>query len=160
MAPLLRRLDFADMADAALVHRRAFDAALPTLAGLHTPEEDRRFYAEQVFRACAIWGAYGGDRMLGIIAFRPDWIDQLYVQPEAQGVGIGTALLQLAQARHARLQLWTFQRNTRARRFYEARGFALVDETDGSRNEEREPDALYLWTRPDSATAPAARTGE
>ena len=32
-------------------------------------------------------------------------------------------------------------------RFYEARGFALVRETDGSGNEEREPDALYLWTR-------------
>jgi len=32
-------------------------------------------------------------------------------------------------------------------RFYEARGFALVRETDGSGNEEKEPDALYLWTR-------------
>jgi GNAT superfamily N-acetyltransferase len=157
MAPLLRRLDLADMADAALVHRRAFDTALPTLAGLHTPEEDRWFYAERVFRTCETWGAHDGGRMLGIIAFRDDWVDQLYVLPEAQGEGIGTALLAVAQGRHARLQLWTFQRNTRARRFYEARGFSLVAETDGTRNEEREPDALYRWTRPDMTTALTAR---
>ena len=45
------------------------------------------------------------------------------------------------------LHLWTFQRNAQARRFYEARSFALVKETDGAGNEEKEPDALYLWTR-------------
>jgi hypothetical protein len=33
-----------------------------------------------------------------------------------------------------------------ARRFYEARGFALIQETDGTGNEEKEPDALYLDT--------------
>ena len=32
-------------------------------------------------------------------------------------------------------------------RFYEARGFALVRQTDGAGYEEKEPDALYLWTR-------------
>ena len=45
------------------------------------------------------------------------------------------------------LQLWTFRRNAPARRFYEARGFALIQQTDGARNEEKEPDALYLGTR-------------
>jgi hypothetical protein len=34
-----------------------------------------------------------------------------------------------------------------ARRFYERRGFVLTEETDGSRNEEREPDARYVWSR-------------
>jgi hypothetical protein len=32
-----------------------------------------------------------------------------------------------------------------ARRFYE--GFALIQQTDGAHNEEKEPDALYLWRR-------------
>jgi putative acetyltransferase len=85
--------------------------------------------------------------VIGVIAFREDWIDQLYVLPPAQGRGVGSELLQLAQNTYPRLQLWTFQRNRRARRFYEARGFALVRETDGTANEEKEPDALYLWTR-------------
>jgi GNAT superfamily N-acetyltransferase len=82
-----------------------------------------------------------------VIAFHDDWIEQLYVLPEAQGRGLGSELLDVAKQASARLQLWTFQRNAPARRFYEARGFALVEQTDGARNEENEPDARYLWTR-------------
>lgn len=144
---MLRRLALSDMDAAARIHRIAFDRALPALAGLHTPEEDRSFFRERVFAECELWGAFGGGGMIGMIAFRKDWIDQLYVLPEAQGQGIGSSLLQRAQTSVERLQLWTFQRNVPARRFYEARGFTLVRETDGSGNEEKEPDALYLWTR-------------
>jgi GNAT superfamily N-acetyltransferase len=132
---------------AARVHRTAFDRALPTLAGLHAPEEDQWFFRERVFTTCEMWGAFDGGAMTGMLAFREDWIDQLYILPEAQGRGLGTALLEIAQNTFDRLQLWTFQRNVQARRFYELRGFALVQETDGAQNEEKEPDALYLWRR-------------
>ena len=141
----VRRLDLADMDAAAGVHRAAFDHALPWLRGLHTPDEDRWFFRERVFATCEIWGAFDGAAMSGIIAFREGWIDQLYVLPTAQRRGVGSELLQVAQNAFDRLQLWTFQRNGR---FYEARGFALVRQTDGAGNEEREPDALYLWMRP------------
>ena len=144
----IRQLELADMDAAAGVHRTAFDDALPWLTGLHTPEEDRWFYRERVFTGCQAHGAFEGGALTGIIAFRSDWIDQLYVLPEAQGRGAGSELLDIAKRACARLQLWTFQRNLKARRFYEARGFALVEETDGTRNEEKEPDARYLWTRP------------
>jgi GNAT superfamily N-acetyltransferase len=77
----------------------------------------------------------------------PHAIDQLYVLPGAHGQGIGTSLLEIAQHAFDHLQLWTFQRDANARCFYETRGFALLRETDGSDNEEKEPDALYLWTR-------------
>src|SRR6185437_14189007 len=53
----LRRLELADMDAAARIHRAAFDRALPWLAGLHTPDEDRWFFRERVFRACEVWGA-------------------------------------------------------------------------------------------------------
>jgi GNAT superfamily N-acetyltransferase len=144
---MLRRLELVDMDTAARVLRTAFDQALPWLAGLHTPEEDQWFFRERLFKTCEVWGDFDGAAMIGVIAFREDWIDQLYVLPTAQGRGGGTRLLQVAQNSFDRLRLWTFQRNIRARRFYEARGFALVEETDGTRNEEKEPDALYLWTR-------------
>ena len=127
---MLRQFKLDDMDAAARVVRTAFDQALPSLAGLHTPEEDQWFFRERVF-----------------IAFREGWIDQLYVLPEAQRRGVGKDLLQVAQNAFDRLQLWTFQRNAPARRFYKARGFALIQETDGAGNEEKEPDALYLWTR-------------
>ena len=132
---------------AAMVHRTAFRHALPWLLELHTPEEDRWFFRERLFATCEVWGAEDRTGLLGIIAFREGWIDQLYVLPNAARRGIGTRLLAVAQAKFARLQLWTFQRNALARQFYESRGFVLVEETDGAGNEEKEPDARYLWSR-------------
>jgi GNAT superfamily N-acetyltransferase len=141
---MLRRLELKDMDAAARVLRTSFDQALPSLAGLHTPKEDQWFFRKRVFKMCEVWGAFDNALMIGMVAFRKDWIDQLYVLPEAQGRGVGTELLQVAQSSFDRLHLWTSQP---ARRFYEARDFALVRETDGAGNEEKEPDALYLWTR-------------
>ena len=134
---MLRQLKLDDMDAAARVVRTAFDQALPSLAGLHTPEEDQWFFRERVFETCEVWGAFDGAAMRGIIAFREGWIDQLYVLPTAQRRGVGKDLLQVAQNAFDRLQLWTFQRNAPARRFYEARGFALIQQTDGARNEEK-----------------------
>jgi GNAT superfamily N-acetyltransferase len=144
---MARQLELADMDAAARVHRIAFDHALPWLTGLHTPDEDRWFYRERMFTTCVLWGAFDGEVMTGVIAFRDDWIEQLYVLPDAQRRGVGTELLDVAKRASDRLQLWTFQRNLAARRFYEARGFVRVEETDGARNEEQEPDARYLWRR-------------
>jgi putative acetyltransferase len=93
-----------------------------------------------------MWGVFG-ETLNGFIAFRENWIDQFYVLPVRQGHGIGSALLDIAKAAHPELSLWTFERNDPARRFYERRGFVAVDWTDGSGNEEREPDVLYRWTR-------------
>ena len=143
----IRQLDLAEMDAAARVHRTSFDHALPWLAGLHTSEEDRWFYRERMFKTCTLWGAFDDDGMTGLIAFHDDWIEQLYVLPEAQRRGVGTALLEVAKRASDRLQLWTFQRNGQARRFYQAHGFAAVEQTDGAGNEEKEPDARYLWTR-------------
>lgn len=144
---LIRRLAIEEMDQAARVHRVSFDHALPTLAGLHTADEDRWFFRERMFPLCQFWGSFDNSDMIGIIAFRERWIDQLYVLPSAQRQDVGSKLLQVAQREFDELNLWTFQRNTMARRFYEARGFVLVTETDGGRNEEKEPDALYRWLR-------------
>src|SRR5262245_66603646 len=92
-------------------------------------------------------GSLDGAEMAGLIAFRRGWIDQLYVLPSAQRRGVGSELLQIAQLAFARLNLWTFQCNRAARLFYAARGFRLIVETDGARNEANEPDALYRWSR-------------
>jgi putative acetyltransferase len=144
---VIRQLTLADAEAAAKVHRASFDERLPWLAGLHTPEEDRAFFANVVFNQCEVWGSFEGDVLIAFIAFRENWIDQFYVLPDHQGRGAGSALLARAQCRFPLLQLWTFQKNAPARRFYERRGFRVAEETDGSRNEEREPDIRYVWQR-------------
>jgi len=140
----LRRLGPDDMDAAAHVLRAALDDRLPWLAGRHTPAEDRRFLRAIVFPQGLLWGT-GDPGLTGFIALRDGWIDQLHVLPAHQRRGIGTALLNRAKAAAPALRLWTFQRNHAARAFYARHGFRLALETDGTRNEEREPDALYLW---------------
>src|ERR1700676_1484397 len=95
---MLRQLKVEDMDAAARIVRAAFDHALPSLAGLHTPKEDRWFFRERVIETCEVWGAFDSAGMTGMIAFRKDWIDQLYVLPDAQRRGIGTELLQVAKS--------------------------------------------------------------
>jgi putative acetyltransferase len=133
---MLRRLGLKDMDRAAAGHRASFDHALPALAGLHTPEEDRWFFRERMFPTFQLWGYFDKQQLVGIVAFRDGWVDQLYVLPSSQRRGIGTALLSIAQSQFPSLNLWTFQRNKAARRFYEKQGFTLAKETDSSANEE------------------------
>ena len=86
------------------------------------------------------------DTIPGSIALHDGWVQQLYLAPAHYRQGIGTALL--ATAKHhgpTGLRLFCFQRNSRARAFYEANGFTAVRFSDGSDNEEREPDIEYLW---------------
>ena len=142
-----RRLELNDMDAAAAVHRVAFLDALPMFQGLHTPEEDRRYFREQVFPVCEVWGAFYENTLVGIVAFRRDWIDQLYVLPGAQRRGVGSGLLQIARSAFPSFNAWTFQRNAVARNFYESRGFVKIKETDGAGNAEKEPDILYFWSR-------------
>ena len=77
------------------------------------------------------------------------FIEHLYILPECQDRGLGRQLLEKAMAGARELRLWTFQANEKARRFYERHGFTAERLTDGADNEEKQPDVLYHWVRPD-----------
>jgi ribosomal protein S18 acetylase RimI-like enzyme len=128
--------------------RRTWTTSLSFLPVLHTQVEDRAFFRERIFRSCAVTVVEREQAILGFIAHRPGWIDQLYVEPAWQRRGIGRTLVEDAKRAHRHLQLWVFQQNTRAIAFYREQGFRLIRTTDGAGNEERMPDALYEWKRP------------
>jgi hypothetical protein len=44
------------------------------------------------------------------------------------------------------LQLWTFASIVGAQRFYERHGFVIAETTDGSGNEENQPDLRLVWS--------------
>jgi putative acetyltransferase len=143
----LRRASLDDMPALARLHRRTVETSLPFVPHLHTPQEDAWWFAERLFASNEVWLAEDEEGPAGYIAFRPDFIEHLFVRPEIQGAGLGLRLLDKARESAAELSLWTFQQNQRARRFYERHGFVVVLETDGADNEEKLPDVLYRWRR-------------
>jgi ribosomal protein S18 acetylase RimI-like enzyme len=141
---MLRRATAEDVESLAKVFRRSY-GTLTFLPTLHTPEEDRAHFASVVVER-DVWVSEHQGRIVGFAALDGDLLTDLYVDSDHQRLGIGSALLDLAKReRPAGFRLWVFQRNVGARLFYERHGCRLVELTDGSRNEEREPDALYEW---------------
>ena len=119
---------------------------MPWIPLVHEEEETRGWMRGIVLADQRVLVAERDGRPVGFAAVSDGWLEQLYVEPEAIGTGVGRPLLDAVKAEHpAGLSLYVFTRNERARRFYEAAGFVLVDEGDGSGNEEREPDCLYRW---------------
>lgn len=123
----------------------AAHATMAYLPQIHSEEETRAFIAALV-REAETWIAERDGRVVGFAVVDGGWLEHLYVHPSRFGTRTGTKLFQAVTARHPKgFQLWVFQQNTGARRFYERQGCALVRLTDGGANQERLPDALYVW---------------
>ena len=145
----IRPAEAGDAEAIAKIHTTSMREALPYLPDLHSEEEDRAWVANVVLPHQEVWVAEAAGRVVGVAALDGDMLAQLYILPGEQGRGIGSALLAKAMARRSGgLRLYAFQRNTRARGFYERRGFIAIEFGDGSGNEEGEPDVLYQWTPP------------
>lgn len=92
-----------------------------------------------------IWLEVDKSCVKGFIAFQGSYIDRLYIDPEFQRQGVGTALIQYAKESHPTgLELVTHQQNRRAREFYEKLGFKAV-RYGISPPPESVPDVEYHW---------------
>jgi GNAT superfamily N-acetyltransferase len=137
--------DAARIADVLLESRAAFLSYAPSP---HTDKEVRAWVCDILLPREDVTVATIADHIVGVMAMhRSDgitWITQLYLAPSHVGLGIGSRLLGRALATAPRpIRLYTFQKNTGARRFYERNGFLPIRFTDGAANEERCPDVLY-----------------
>jgi ribosomal protein S18 acetylase RimI-like enzyme len=140
---MIRRATQEDAAAVGAVYVRARDEMtyLPRF-----PDSDRASVGSWIVRDNEVWVAEAAGTIAGFAGIEVGWLNHLYVDPARQGEGFGSSLLEQAKALQRRgLQLWVFQQNEGARRFYERNGFQLVELTDGSGNMEREPDARYEW---------------
>lgn len=135
----------AELATLWLAARRAAIPAIPPPA--HTDAEVRRWFEEVVLPSSEVWVVGPPGAVAALMVLDGPWIEQLYVRPGETGRGLGTMLLKQARAARDHLLLWTFQSNTRARRFYERHGFRAEATTEGD-NEEGAPDVRYRWERP------------
>lgn len=134
-----------DLPEVLHVFKTARQQRMPYLPELHSAEEDENYFGVLIKKRLVRVALE--ERIQGFIAVEKGWVLHLYVLPNSQGQGIGSRLLGEAMKKNKDLQLWVFQANTEARVFYESKGFVLAEETDGSLNEEHEPDARYIWSR-------------
>lgn len=115
------------------------------LPDVRSQDEDRALL-RRALENREVWVAEQEARVLGFVVFGQDALEHLYVHPLAQNFGVGSALLERAkESSPGGLRARVFQKNTGARRFFQTRGFGLVQLTDGAQNDEQEPEALYEW---------------
>ena len=144
----IRRATASDADAVATVYLRARHHAVPRIPALQGPDDSvRGWLVGVVSRGDEVWVAETEDGVVvAMMLLEGEWIEQLYVDPSWTGRGIGTRLLGVAKrSRPGGLQLWTFQSNGGAHRFYERHGFEASERTDGSGNQEGAPDVRYVW---------------
>lgn len=131
---MIRRATPDDAAAVAAVQARSWRHAYADIV-----EPDRMPATEQQAPRFAEHIAGGGDvfvwdqdeRVVGFAALAGNELVAIYVDPPAQGAGVGTALLEAAVEGlradgHREAFLWTFEANGLARAFYERHGWELV----------------------------------
>ncbi|CAH2600439.1 GNAT family N-acetyltransferase [Rhodovastum atsumiense] len=152
---ILRPASPADASQVAEVDLAARSAALPDVDCVHSPEEIRQWIAESLIPSGGVFVAEQGGRIVGYIAVRDSWVDQLHVRPTHWRHGVGTLLLRLVQERHPHgLTCYCFRCNSRARMFYEHHGFTAIGLSDEEADAQEQPDILYSW--PGITKAPVA----
>lgn len=75
------------------------------------------------------WVAERNGRVIGFISLLGNEVGAIFVEPEYHGVGVGTALMNKAQALHGDLEVEVFAANAIGRQFYGRYGFELLHET-------------------------------
>ena len=127
--------------------RRAREQAFPDFQRRkgHTFEEDQVYFRGVILVNNDVWVADMNGIPAAFMATAGDFIDQLYVHPDHQRLGLGRALLEHARALSPEhLWLFTLQINTNGRAFYEKNGFRVV-RLGVSPAPESEPDVEYHW---------------
>jgi chorismate mutase/GNAT superfamily N-acetyltransferase len=136
--------DLPALAELHLAARHAAGDAFPPPA--HADHEAREWVAGWDLATYDVWVAERGDEPAGYARWTATWLDDLYVHPDHQGHGVGSALFELvASTRPGGFCLWVFESNVRARAFYRRHGCLELERTDGSANEERAPDIRVAW---------------
>jgi len=112
--------------------------------------EDQDYFRDFILKENSVFIVEIGQRPIAFMAMKDQFIDQLFVHPDHQNIGVGKALLEYARTLSPEhLWLYTLQINTSARAFYEKNGF-IPEKFGISPPPESEPDVEYHWRKPHS----------
>lgn len=133
-------------ADAAEVARFYQDIRRDTVPVIHSVEDIENWLVEARIPRGSSYVLEQEGQLLGWVDVVPGELDQLYLRRGSTGQGLGKLLLDFAKRQSPDgLELYTFQVNSGARRFYAREGFVEIEWGDGSQNEEGQPDVKMSW---------------
>lgn len=133
-------------ADAAEVARFYHDIRRDTVPVIHSVEDIENWLVEARIPRGSSYVLEQEGQLLGWVDVVPGELDQLYLRRGSTGQGLGKLLLDFAKRQSpGGLELFTFQVNSGARRFYAREGFVEIEWGDGSQNEEGQPDVKMSW---------------
>ncbi|MBP3659798.1 MAG: GNAT family N-acetyltransferase, partial [Oscillospiraceae bacterium] len=120
-------VDERNIAAAGAVHaaswRESHSFCTPEFVAARTAETQTEYLRREMDAGKALFLLLDPEPV-GVVSVQEELIENLYVLPEKQGRGYGSALLEHAAARcPGAPRLWVLNINEKARRFYEARGF-------------------------------------
>lgn len=139
--------DLPSLARIQLAARRAAGDAFPP--GAHGDDDVLAWVSGWDLTSYDVWLATRDGHVAGYSRATSTWLDDLYVHPDHQGSGVGSALFDTAAAhRPDGFCLWVFESNAPARAFYRRLGCLELERTDGAGNEEHAPDIRVAWPGP------------
>lgn len=129
---------------AAQVHAQAWRAShaafcTPAFVAAHDAARQERFLRSEAATGKRLFLLLDGGAAVGVVSVYGALIENLYVLPDRQGRGYGTALLRFAAACcNGQPMLWVLENNDRAIAWYGRLGFAFTGAQRGGPIRERE----------------------
>ena len=145
--PHLRRAQPEDAPRLAELFWRIRSESVPSIPMIVHPRSSvGPFVQDVLLRHFEVWVADCDGEPVGFMALMPPGVvSHLYIAAGHTGQGLGSRFLEVARQRFPDgLELWAFESNTGALRFYEGHGFAQVEPTQGD-HEEGAPDVRLVW---------------
>lgn len=142
---IIRDAEKADMPACAAILNAWIDET-EWMPRVHDHEDVERYYSDVVFQERQVKIADVDGKVCAFMALSNDaYVTALYVGSRHRRDRLGKSLLDHAKTLYPeQLNLWTFDENKDAQRFYHRENFVEVRRTGGD-NEENLPDILFRW---------------
>ncbi|MYW00606.1 GNAT family N-acetyltransferase [Streptomyces sp. SID3343] len=141
--PVIRPYEPADEDAAVAVWAQAGRRAHPFIPGEGEGERERKMREIYLVHADN-WVVESHGRVVALLGLLDGEIGGLFVDPDAQGEGLGRLLVEHAATLHGALTLEVYEKNTPARRFYARMGF----EEESRRADEEYDEVMLKLARP------------
>jgi putative acetyltransferase len=142
---IIRPFELRDLDSAAQAMNASAREAYAFFGWDHPVERTRARMLELQASWSAMSVAEAGGGVIGFMALKPNFIDQIFIAPRWQGLGAGRQLMIEAKLAYPDfLELDCAEENHPARRFYERHGFREIKR--GIHEELGIGEVLYRWT--------------